>query len=220
MNVCNVSSNYNENIAAIVAKTMVTVGLDGVINMTESPTGETQFALVNGLVLERGYVSELFTAHDTNTRSLTCELEHPLVLVVSDKITKVSQIAPILDLVKTKAPNRPLLLFSEDLREEPMSTMVYNNQKGILTCCAVNIPWLAGVQKEIIKDIAVMTGATVVDNEFVLKLEDVELKHFGSAKTITIDESFTHIVGGNFTKEKLNDRLEEIMKQIEAEEKH
>jgi len=173
MNVCNVSSNYNENVAAIVAKTMVTVGLDGVINMTESPTGQTQFALVNGLVLERGYVSELFTSQEGNKRNLACELEHPLVLVVADKITKVAQIAPILDMVKTKAPNRSLLVVSEDLREEPMSTMVYNNQKEILSCCAINIPWLAGVQKEIITDIAVMTGATVVDNEFVLKLEDV-----------------------------------------------
>jgi chaperonin GroEL len=110
MNVCNVSSNYNTNIAEIVAKTLTTVGLEGVINMTESPTGETQFALVNGLVIERGYVSELFAQAGT-----ACEFEHPLVLVVADKITKVAQIAPILDLVKTKAPNRPLILVSEDL---------------------------------------------------------------------------------------------------------
>lgn len=124
MNVCNVSSNYNQNIAEVVAKTLTTVGLDGVINMTECPTGETQFALVNGLVIERGYVSELFA--ETEGKMKACEFEQPLVLVVADKITKVAQIAPILDLVKTKAPNRPLLLVSEDLQEEPMSTMLYN----------------------------------------------------------------------------------------------
>ena len=72
-----------------------------------------------------------------------------------------------------------------------MSTMVYNNQKEIISCCAINVPWLAGIQKELLKDIATMTGATVVDNEFVLKLEDVELKHFGTAKLIKIDDNFT-----------------------------
>ena len=111
MNVCNVSSNYNENVAAIVAKTMVTVGLDGVINMTESPTGQTQFALVNGLVLERGYVSELFTIQEGNKHNLALDLR--LVLVLADKITKVAQIAPILDMAKSKAPNHSLLVVSE-----------------------------------------------------------------------------------------------------------
>ena len=72
-----------------------------------------------------------------------------------------------------------------------MSTMIYNNQKDILQSCAVNVPWAAGVQKESLKDIATMTGATIVDNEHILKLEDVELKHFGSAKSVQIDESFT-----------------------------
>jgi chaperonin GroEL len=114
MNVCNVSSNYNETIAEVVAKTLTSVGLDGVINMTESPTGQTRFALVNGLVIERGYVNELF-AQTSPSKTLAVELEHPLVLVVADKITKVSQITPILDMVKTKAPNRPFLLVSEDL---------------------------------------------------------------------------------------------------------
>lgn len=97
-----------------------------------------------------------------------------------------------------KRVNRPLVLFSEDLQEGPMSTMIYNNKKDIVKCCAVNVPWAAGIQKESLKDIAVMTGATLIDEEFNLKMENVELKHFGSAKMISIDHSFTHIVGGNF----------------------
>ena len=102
-----------------------------------------------------------------------------MILVVANRVSEVSQIAPILDIVK-KA-QRPFLLFSEDLQEEPMSTMIYNNQKDILQCCAVNVPWAAGIQKESLKDIAVMTGATLVDDDYDLRLEDVELKHFGSA---------------------------------------
>jgi len=92
--------------------------------------------------------------------------------------------------------------------------MLYNNSKDILNCCAINIPWLAGVQKEVLKDIAVMTGATVVDNEYVLKLEDVELKHFGTAKLINVDENFTNIVGGAYSQEALDKRIIEIKRQI------
>ena len=132
--VCQVSSNYNSFVAEIVAKTLNTVGLEGVVNITESPTGFTRFAMVNGLVYERGFVSSLFveTMYDEESAedkdkaaSQVCELEQPLILVVASRITEVSEIAPILDLVKRA--KRPFLLFCEDLQEEPMSTMVYNN---------------------------------------------------------------------------------------------
>ena len=103
-----------------------------------------------------------------------------------------------MDLIKKSGTERPFLLFSEDLQEEPMSTMIYNNKKDIIRCCAVNVPWSGGVEKEHLKDIAVMTGATLVDDEFNLKLKDVEMKHFGSAKNIKIDPDFTHIVGGAY----------------------
>ncbi len=103
-----------------------------------------------------------------------------MILVVANSISEVSEIAPILDMVK--GTKRPLLVFSEDLQEGPMSTMIYNNSKDIVKCCAVNIPWAAGVQKESLKDIAVMTGATIVDNEYEMMLSDVSLKNLGSAK--------------------------------------
>ena len=80
-----------------------------------------------------------------------------------------------------------------------MSTLIYNNQKEIVKSCAINIPWMNDIQKEMLKDVAVMTGATLIDNEFGITLDQVELKHFGSAKIIKTDADFTHIVGGNFT---------------------
>ena len=146
---------------------------------------------------------------------MVCELEQPLVLVVANAITEVSQIVPILDIVKKTS--RPFVLFCEDLREEPMSTMIYNNEKNTVQCCAVNVPWAAGVQKESLKDIAVMTGATLIDDEFDLKLEEVELKHFGSAKMIQVDPNFTNIVGGSFKQAELDERLEEIKQTINEE---
>ena len=130
------STNFDKNIAEIVAKTLNTVGLDGVINMTESPVGMTRFAMVNGLVIERGYVSQLFSesvnsgddqSSKDNKVDQIVDLEQPLVLVVADKISKVSEILPVMDLVKQSPSNRPLLIFSEDLQDEPMSTMIYNN---------------------------------------------------------------------------------------------
>lgn len=99
-----------------------------------------------------------------------------------------------------------------------MSTMIYNNSKDILQCCAVNIPWSGGMQTESLKDIAVMTGATLIDDEHNLRLADVELKHFGSAKKVQIDASFTNIVGGNFDQAALDERIEQIKETVKAED--
>lgn len=95
--------------------------------------------------------------------------------------------------------------------------MIYNNEKDILKCCAINVPWMADIHKEMLKDIAVMVGATLVDNEYGLQLDQVELKHFGSAKVIKADADFTHIVGGNFTEEKYEERMEQIRDTIRNE---
>ena len=122
-----------------------------------------------------------------------------------------------MDIIKKSGTNRPFLLFSEDLQEEPMSTMIYNNKKDIIQCCAVNIPWSGGIEKEHLKDIAVMTGATLIDNDLVLKLSDIKMEHFGSAKTVRIDNDFTHIVGGGFSQESMELRHQEIEYQIEEE---
>ena len=117
-------------------------------------------------------------------------------------------------MVKNSPAKRSLLLVSEDLQQEPLSTMIYNNKKDIVECCAINIPWLAGVHKEQLKDIAVMTGATLVDNEFGLKLEDVTMQHFGSAKMIKVDVDNTHIVGGNYSEQEMDTRFEEISARL------
>jgi chaperonin GroEL len=140
-NVCMVSSNYDSLIARIVAKTMITVGLNGSVNIVESPTGDTRFNLVNGLIYDRGLVTDAFaTEFKVEQR---CEMEYPLVLVVTNKITDVKEITHILDLVKKT--KKSLVVFSEDLQEEPLSMMVYNNSKDIIKCCAINVPWMANM---------------------------------------------------------------------------
>lgn len=106
----------------------------------------------------------------------------------------MEQILPVLELAKKV--KKPLVLFSMDLQEEPASTMIYNCKKGIIKCMAVNIPWAAGLELDNLKDIAVITGATIVDNQHVLHLSEVKLEHFGSAKLIKVSEWETSIVDG------------------------
>lgn len=95
--------------------------------------------------------------------------------------------------------------------------MVYNNSKGNVHCCAVNVPWMAHLEKEFLKDIAIQTGATIIDNEYGIKLEDVKIEHFGSAKNIVIDANTTHIVGGSGDQELIDERIHDIQLQIAAE---
>lgn len=117
------------------------------------------------------------------------------MLVASCKITQVQEINPILELAKKM--KRSLVVFSEDLQKDPLSMMVYNNSKGIIQCCAVNIPWMGDVQKEYLKDIAVQCGATFIDDEYGVKLSEVKLEHFGSAQKIAMDGYTSTIVGGS-----------------------
>ena len=145
---CLVSSNYNERVSSIISQVLMSVGLDGMMNIIESPTGLTDFKLVNGLIFSRGFVSPNFVQEKAggNTLEQCIELDHPLVLVVANRIKHVEEILPIMELAKKQ--KRPLVLFSQDLQAEPASTMVYNSMKGIVPCAAVNIPWAGGVERE------------------------------------------------------------------------
>ena len=129
-----VSSNHNEKVSEIIAKVLSSVGLDGMMNIVESPTGLTNFKLVNGLIFNRGLTHAHFVeqteAGSKNPIEQSVELEHPLVLVVADKIASTEDILPILEIVKQA--KKPFVLFSQDLRDEPASMMVYNMQKGIV----------------------------------------------------------------------------------------
>ena len=199
-NVCMVSSNHNENIADIVSKVFTSVGMDGVMNIVESHTGRTEFKLVNGLIFNRGLSTMNFVQKEmkgTNVMEQSVEFDNPLILVVGDSVAEISDLLPILEVVKSL--KRPFVLFSTDLREEPASTMIFNAKRGNLQCAAVNIPWTGGVEIENLKDIAALTGATFVDNKYELTLDEVKPHHFGSAQYIKISEYETSLVDGKGT---------------------
>jgi chaperonin GroEL len=215
-----VSSNHNEKVSEIISQVLMSVGLDGIMNIVESPTGENAFKLVNGLIFPRGLVSNNFVQDEAggNKVEQVIEFDHPLVLVVADKISEVQEILPIMELAKNA--KKPLVVFSMDLQDEPASTMVYNNLKGIVKCAAVNIPWSGGIELENLKDIATVTGAKLIDNKHEILLSEVKLSHFGKAKHIRVSEFDTSIVDGNCAREELNQRLDQIRQTIAEEPKH
>lgn len=137
---------------------------------------------------------------------MSTEFEHPLVLVVGTPIYSVEEMLPILEMVKLV--KKPLVVFCMDLREEPASTMIYNCKKGIIKCMAVNVPWAAGIEQDNLKDIAVITGATFIDNEHENMLGDLTLDHFGTAKLIKVSAEETSIVDGGGDKDRFMERIE------------
>ncbi len=175
--VCLIASNFDEELSQVVAQALHTVGVDGILNLFESSTLETKFHLINGLTFERGLASELLVQENKTDNKI--EMELPLVLVVANKIADTKRLMPVLD--RVKKTGRPLLIFSEHIMDEPLSMLVYNATKQAFASAAVNVPWQNGLEKEVLKDIATVVGATVVDDEFDLKLEDLTLDHFGSA---------------------------------------
>ena len=207
-NVCMVSSNHNERIADIVSKVITSVGIEGTMHITESPTGMTDFKLVNGLIFNRGFVKPEFIqeAAGGDTITMTTEFEHPLVLVVGTPIRTVEEMLPILEMVKKV--KKPLVVFCMDLQDEPASTMIYNCKKGIVKCMAVNVPWAAGLEQDNLQDIAIITGATMIDNEHLHMLKDVSMEHFGTAKLIKVSDSETSIVDGGGNSESFLQRIE------------
>lgn len=143
------------------------------MSLVESSTGRTGFKLVNGLIFNRGFSTPNFVQEESggNLVEQSIEFEYPLVLVVANRISSIEQIVPVMELVKKH--KKPLVVFSMDLQDDPASTMVYNARKGIVKCCAVNIPWSAGIERENLIDIATMTGATLIDDEHALMLKDL-----------------------------------------------
>jgi len=146
-----------------------------------------------------------------NTR---VDLKDPYVLVVGSKISKAKHLMPIIDQVKKLG--RPLLIFSTEVESEPLGTLLYNNKKGLLPCCAVNIPWQAGEEIEFLKDIAILTGATFIDNNMMKSLMNAKLDWLGGCSSTHITEERTQLTGAYGSKEKIEKRIAELKSYLES----
>ncbi|MCC2655536.1 MAG: groL [Panacagrimonas sp.] len=206
-----VSANADEAIGKIIADAMDKVGKEGVITVEEGKGLDNELDVVEGMQFDRGYLSPYFI---NNAQSQTVELDNPLILITEKKISNIRELLPILEGVAKQG--RPLLIVAEDVEGEALATLVVNNLRGILKVAAVKAPGFGDRRKEQLKDIAILTGGTVIAEDVGLTLEKASPTDLGNAKKIQIDKENTTIVDGAGEKKKIEARIKEIRTQIDA----
>ena len=207
--VATISANSDETIGNLIAEAMDKVGKDGVITVEEAKGINDDLEVVEGMQFDRGYLSPYFV---TNTEKMTCELESPIILLTDAKITSLKDLIPVLEQVQKSG--RPLLIISDDLEGEALATLVLNRLKGVLNIVAVKAPGFGDRKKEMLKDIAILTGATLITEELGLTLEKATLNDLGQAGRVVIDKDNTVIVDGKGNKDAVAARVGEIKIQV------
>ncbi len=209
--VATISANSDEAIGNLIAEAMEKVGKDGVITVEEAKGINDDLEVVEGMQFDRGYLSPYFV---TNTEKMTCEMESPLLLITDAKITSLKDLVPVLEQIQQSG--RPLLIISDDLEGEALATLVLNRLKGVLNIAAVKAPGFGDRKKEMLKDIAILTGATLVTEELGLSLEKATLADLGQATRVVIDKDNTVIVDGKGSPDAVKARVSEIRTQVES----
>ena len=204
-----VSANNDPVIGKLIADAMRKVSKDGVITIEEAKGTDTTIGVVEGMQFDRGYLSAYFV---TNTEKMECEMEKPYILIYDKKISNLKDFLPILEpAVQT---GRPLLVIAEDVDSEALTTLVVNRLRSQLKICAVKAPGFGDRRKEMLEDIAVLTGGVVISEEKGLKLEQATIEMLGTADKVTVSKDKTTIVNGAGAKENIKERCEQIKAQI------
>lgn len=209
-NVAKISSNGDETIGKLIAEAMQKVSKEGVITVEESKGTDTYVDVVEGMQFDRGYISPYFV---TDTEAMEVDFENPLILIHDKKISAIKELLPILE--KGIQTGKPLLIIAEDIDSEALTTLVVNRLRGSLKVAAVKAPGFGDRRKEMLEDIAILTGGVVISEEKGLTLENASLDMLGSAEKVTIDKDTTTIVNGDGDKEGINNRIGQIRTQIE-----
>jgi len=210
-NVAKISANGDEAIGALIAEAMKKVKKEGVITIEESKGIDTYVDVVEGMQFDRGYISAYFV---TNTEKMEAELDNPFILIYDKKISILKDMLPILE--QTVQTGRPLLIIAEDIESEALATLVVNRLRGSLKICAVKAPGFGDRRKEMLEDIAVLTGGVVVSEEKGLKLEGTTIDMLGTAEKVTVNKDNTVIVNGAGDKNAISSRVAQIKAQIET----
>jgi chaperonin GroEL len=209
-NVAAISANDRE-IGQLIGEVMDKVGKDGVITVEESKSLQFEVDYVEGMQFDRGYISPYFV---TNADRMVAEIEEPYLLITESKITSVQDMLPVLErLVQTG--KKEIVLIAEEVEGEALATLVVNKMRGILNVLAVKAPGYGDRRKEMLKDIAVLTGATVISDELGRKLDSVRLEDMGRARRIVSDKDNTTIVEGHGSGDEVQGRIKQIKAQIE-----
>ncbi len=204
-----ISANGDETIGNIIAEAMDKVGKEGVITVEDSKGLETELNVVEGMQFDRGYISPYFV---TNRERMLVELEDPYILVSERKVSAMNDLIPLLEQVARAG--KPMLIIAEEVEGEALATLVVNKLRGVLNIAAVKAPGFGDRRKEMLKDLAILTGATVVSEELGIKFETLTLNDLGRAKKITIDKDNTTIVDGAGKKADIDGRIKQMRAQI------
>ena len=205
-----ISANSDETVGKLIAQAMERVGKEGVITVEEGSGFEDSLDVVEGMQIDRGYISPYF-ANKQDT--LTAELENPFILLVDKKISNIRELIAVLEAVAKTG--KPLLIIAEDVEGEALATLVVNNMRGIIKVCAVKAPGFGDRRKAMLQDIAILTGGTVISEEIGMSLEQTSLEHLGSAHKVTVSKENTVIVDGAGDANQISERVQQIRAQIE-----
>ena len=209
--VATISANNDSTIGKLIAQAMAKVKKEGVITVEEAKGTETTVEVVEGMQFDRGYVSPYFV---TNADKMTAVLENPYILLYDKKLSTMKELLPILE--KAVQTGKPLLIICEDLDGEALATLVVNKIRGSLKICAVKAPGFGDRRKEMMQDLATLTGGTLISEERGFKLENADLSYLGTAEKITVDKDNTTLVGGAGKKADITARVNQIKAQIES----
>ena len=210
-NVARISANNDEEIGKLIATAMEKVKKEGVITVEEAKGTETTVDVVEGMQFDRGYISPYFV---TNSEKMECEMDSPYILLYDKKISNLKDMLPILEAVAQGG--RPLLIIAEDVDNEALATLVVNRLRGSLKICAVKAPGFGDRRKDMLEDIAVLTGGNVISDVKGMQLSQATVADLGTAEKVTVNKDHTTIVNGAGAKDAIEARIGQIKAQIEA----
>lgn len=208
-NIARISANNDAEIGKLIADAMTKVKKEGVITVEEAKGTDTSVEVVEGMQFDRGYISPYFV---TNAEKMQCDMDNPYILIYDKKISVLKDMLPILE--STAQTGRPLLIIAEDVDSEALATLVVNRLRGSLKICAVKAPGFGDRRKEMLEDIAILTGGVVISEEKGLKLEGTTIDLLGTAEKVTVTKENTTIVNGAGDKECIAERVAQIKNQI------
>ncbi len=208
--VATVSANWDTTIGEIIADAMDKVGKDGTITVEEAKSIETTLDVVEGMQFDKGYLSPYFV---TNPETMEARFENPDILIYEKKISSLTELLPLLE--KVAKAGRPFLIIAEDIEGEALATLVVNKIRGTLNVCAVKAPGFGDRRKEMLQDIAILTGGKFISEELGIKLDSLELPDLGRAKSIVVTRETTTIVEGRGKPAEIQARVKQIRRQIE-----
>lgn len=204
-------SSGDEEVGTMIAEAMDKVGKDGVITVEDSNTMDNSLEVVEGMQFERGYLSPYMV---TDQETMTAELEDPYILITDKKVSNIQEILPLLEQIVQSS--KPLLIIADDVEGEALTTLILNKIRGTFNVVAIKAPGYGDRRKEILQDIAVLTGGTVITEDLGLELKDTSIDMLGFSSKVKVDKDNTVIVGGKGDQAKLDERVEKIKKEIEA----